>query len=114
MSESTYPATMEQLLRIAVEQNATDLHISTGNPPRIRVHGRLIKIEHLPPLTPADTQRLCYSVMNEHQRKIFEQNNEVDFSFGIARLSRFRANVFMQRGSVAGAFRRIPFEYYSI
>ncbi|BAT71865.1 twitching motility protein PilT [Thermosulfidibacter takaii ABI70S6] len=110
MSESTYPATMEQLLRIAVEQNATDLHISTGNPPRIRVHGRLIKIEHLPPLTPADTQRLCYSVMNEHQRKIFEQNNEVDFSFGIARLSRFRANVFMQRGSVAGAFRRIPFE----
>ena len=107
---SEYPVTMEQLLRLVVERGATDLHISSGNPPRIRVYGRLIKVDQLPPLTPADTQRLCYSVMNEHQKKVFEQKNEVDFSFGIARLSRFRANVFMQRGSVAGAFRRIPFE----
>ena len=105
-----YPATMEQLLRIVVETKATDLHISVGNPPRVRVNGKLKKVEGLPNLSPADTQRLCYSVMNELQRKIFEQKNEVDFSFGIAGLSRFRANVFMQRNSVAGAFRRIPFE----
>ncbi len=107
---SDYPVTMEQLLRRMVEQKATDLHISVGNPPRMRIYGKLVPMMDLPKLAPADTQRLCYSVMNEHQKKVFEQKNEVDFSFGIAGLSRFRANVFMQRGSVAGAFRRIPYE----
>ncbi len=110
MEAAAIDVSMEDLLRIVVEVGATDLHISAGNPPRIRVNGRLIKIEKMPVLTPPDTQRLCYSVMNDMQKKIFEERNEVDFSFGIKGLSRFRANVFMQRNSVAGAFRRIPYK----
>ncbi len=102
--------TMEELLKKVVELNATDLHISAGNPPRVRISGRLKKLEGMPVLSPADTQRLCYSVMSEFHKKIFEEKNEVDFSFGIRGVSRFRANVFMQRGSVSGAFRRIPYK----
>ncbi len=108
--EGNPQVTLEELLKIAVERNATDLHISVGDPPRIRVSGKLIPIEDVPVLTPADTHRMCFSVMTDLQKKIFEERHEVDFSFGIKGLSRFRANVFMQRGSVAGAFRRIPFK----
>lgn len=102
--------TMEMLLRATVEKRASDLHITSGNPPRIRVSGRLVPIEGLPVLMPQDTQRLCYSVMTEQQKKKFEETNEIDFSFGVKGLARFRANVFVQRGSVAGVFRRLPFE----
>lgn len=102
--------TMETLLKITAERKASDLHITSGNPPRIRLAGKLIPIEGFPVLMPPDTQRLCYSVMTEQQRKRFEENNEVDFSFGVKGVARFRANVFVQRGSVAGVFRRLPFE----
>lgn len=103
---------LEDLLRTMVEHGATDLHITTGTPPQIRVNGRLLPLD-LPPLTPADTRRLCYSVLTEAQKKRFEEEHELDFSFGIKGLSRFRANLFVQRGSVAGAFRAIPYRIRS-
>jgi twitching motility protein PilT len=102
-------ATLYDLLRMMIEKNASDLHITTGSPPRLRIDGKLVNIDH-PPLTPADTKTLCYSVLTDAQKHKFEENNELDLSFGIKGISRFRANIFMQRGAVAGAFRTIPFE----
>jgi twitching motility protein PilT len=91
------------------ESGASDLHISTGTPPRLRVDGKLRVMDH-PPLTPTDTKALCYSILTDAQKHRFEEHNELDLSFGIKGLSRFRANIFMQRGAVAGAFRTIPFQ----
>ncbi len=91
-----------------IDSGASDLHITTGTPPRLRVDGKLLGMDH-PPLTPADTKALCYSILTDAQKHRFEENNELDLSFGIKGLSRFRANIFMQRGAVAGAFRTIPF-----
>ncbi|KAF0145676.1 MAG: twitching motility protein PilT [Nitrospirae bacterium] len=102
-------ATLYDLLKIMIEKGASDLHITTGSPPRVRVDGRLIPLDH-PQLTPADTKTLCYSVLTDAQKHKFEENNELDLSFGVKGLSRFRGNVFMQRGAVAGAFRTIPFQ----
>ncbi len=95
-----------------IEKNASDLHITTGSPPRLRIDGKLVSIEHTS-LNPADTKALCYSILTEAQKHKFEENSELDLSFGVKGLSRFRANVFMQRGAVAGAFRTIPFEIRS-
>jgi len=91
------------------ESGASDLHISTGTPPRLRVDGKLRVMDH-PQLTPTDTKALCYSILTDAQKHRFEEHNELDLSFGIKGLSRFRANIFMQRGAVAGAFRTIPFQ----
>ncbi len=102
-------ATLYDLLKMMIEKNASDLHITTGSPPRLRVDGKLVSIDH-PPLTPADTKALCYSILTDAQKHKYEENNELDLSFGVKGLSRFRANIFMQRGAVAGAFRTIPFE----
>ncbi len=101
---------LEDLLREMVEKKATDLHITTGNPPRMRLHGELLPVKGMDALAPSDTQRLCYSVMTDLQKKVFEEEHEVDFSFGIQGVARFRANVFRQRGATAGAFRRVPYE----
>lgn len=101
-------ATLYDLLKQMIEKRASDLHVTTGSPPRLRIDGKLIPIDH-PPLTPADTKNLCYSILTDAQKHRFEENNELDLSFGIKGLSRFRANIFMQRGAVAGAFRTIPF-----
>jgi len=106
-------ATLYDLLKIMIERNASDLHITTGSPPRIRVDGKLISLDH-PPLTPAETKALCYSILTDSQKHKFEEENELDLSFGMKGLSRFRANIFMQRGAVAGAFRMIPFQIKSI
>jgi twitching motility protein PilT len=103
---------LPQLLKIMVDESGTDLHITTNSPPIIRVHGSLRRIEH-PPLSPAETKQVIYSILNDTQKYKFEENWELDFSFGIKGLARFRANVFMQRGAVAGAFRRIPYEIHS-
>jgi len=102
-------ATLYDLLKMMIEKNASDLHITTGSPPRLRRDGKLELVDH-PPLTPADTKALCYSVLTDAQKHRYEENNELDLSFGVKGLSRFRANIFMQRGAVAGAFRTIPFE----
>jgi twitching motility protein PilT len=97
--------TIQELLEIAVKEDASDLHITTYIPPRIRVHGVLKSVDQ-PAMTPSETKQLIYSVLNDRQKKHFEEKLELDFSFGIKDLGRFRANVFMQKGAVAGAFRR--------
>jgi twitching motility protein PilT len=103
-------ATLYELLEIMVKRNASDLHITVGSPPRIRVDGKLIPIENMPPLTATDTKELCYSILTDAQKHKFEENLELDLSFGIKGLSRFRANIFMQRGAVAAAIRTIPWQ----
>jgi twitching motility protein PilT len=103
---------LPQLLKIMVDEGGTDLHITTNSPPIIRVHGVLRRIEH-PQLSPAETKQIIYSILNDTQKYKFEEHWELDFSFGIKGLARFRANIFMQRGAVAGAFRRIPYEIWN-
>ena len=102
-------ANMHQLLRAMVEKGGSDLHITTGTPPQLRVDGKLVAMK-TPPLNPQEARTLCYSVLTDAQKHRFEETNELDLSFGIQKLSRFRGNVFMQRGNVAGVFRAIPFE----
>ena len=97
--------TIHELLQITVEKDASDLHITTHIPPRIRVDGTLISLD-LPPLTPAETKQIVYSLLTDRQKKMFEEKLELDFSFGIKNTGRFRGNVFMQKGAVAAAFRR--------
>ncbi len=97
--------TIQDLLKIVVERDASDLHITTYIPPRIRVNGTLISLDH-PPLTAAETKSIIYSLLTDRQKKMFEEKLELDFSFGIKDLGRFRGNVFMQKGAVAAAFRR--------
>jgi twitching motility protein PilT len=100
---------LHQLLRAMVERGASDLHVTTGSPPQLRIDGSLVPLK-VPPLSPVETKQLCYSVLSEEQTIKFEKFNELDLSFGIRGLSRFRANLFLQRGAVAGAFRAIPFK----
>jgi len=97
--------TIQELLQIAVEKDASDLHITTHIPPRIRIHGTLVSLDY-PPLTPAETKSLVYSLLTDRQKKQFEEKYELDFSFGIKEMGRFRGNIFMQKGAVAAAFRR--------
>ncbi|MDP3278506.1 MAG: type IV pilus twitching motility protein PilT [Deltaproteobacteria bacterium] len=99
---------LHMLLKAMIEKGASDLHITTGSPPQLRIDDSLVPLK-LPPLNFEDTQRLCYSVLTEEQRSEFERRWELDLSFGVKNLARFRANIFMQRGAVAGAFRAIPF-----
>src|SRR4030042_338599 len=103
------PVTMKQLLEEMVQRNSTDLHLTTGAPPMYRIDGELVPTNY-EIMTPELIQNLVYSVLNDQQKKKFEMEWELDFSFGIAGLSRFRGNCFNQRGSVAGALRTIPFE----
>ncbi|MDI7268031.1 MAG: type IV pilus twitching motility protein PilT [Myxococcota bacterium] len=103
---------LHQLLRTMVQKGASDLHVTTGTPPQLRIDGALVPLK-LPPLIPSDTKHLCYSILTEDQKVVFETRNELDLSFGVKNLSRFRANIFMQRGAVAGAFRSIPFRILS-
>lgn len=100
---------LHMLLKAMIEKGASDLHITTGSPPQLRIDDSLVPLK-LPALTFEDTQRLCYSVLTEEQRAEFEKKWELDLSFGVKNLARFRANIFMQRGAVAGAFRAIPFK----
>ncbi len=104
--------TLRELLELMVKRNASDLHLTVGSPPQLRIDGKLVKIE-FDPLTPEDTRKLAYSIMTEKQRKRFEELSELDLSFGVEQMSRFRCNVFMQRGNVAVALRLIPFRIRS-
>ena len=99
---------IHEMLSVMYEKGASDLHITTGIAPTIRVDGRLLPLP-AEPLAPPDTKRLCYSILTEAQKQRFEEEWELDLSFGVKGLSRFRANIYMQRGAVAGAFRTIPF-----
>ena len=101
--------TIEELLTILVQRKGSDLHISAGSPPKIRIDGKLVNTEH-EMLTPDMTQKLVYSVLASEQIANFEKDNELDLSFGIDGLGRFRVNVFVQRGTVASVMRVIPYE----
>jgi twitching motility protein PilT len=101
--------TLPDLLKTTFEMGASDLHITSGTPPQVRVHGKLQRLP-LDELTPSDTKRLCYSVLSDAQKKRFEDQLELDFSFGVRGLARFRCNVFSQRGAVAAVYRLIPEE----
>ncbi len=100
---------LHMLLKVMIDKTASDLHITSGSPPQLRIDGSLVPLK-TPPLTPIDTKQLCYSVLTDAQKHQFEEANELDLSFGVKNLARFRANVFMQRGAVGAAFRRIPYE----
>ena len=101
---------LSDLLKQMVDMGGSDLHITTNSPPRIRLHGELKPIEGVPPLGPADTKQLAYSVLTDAQKHRFEENLELDFSFGIKNMARFRGNLFNQRGAVGGVFRVIPYD----
>jgi twitching motility protein PilT len=103
MAKITLPA----LLKTMVDQDASDLHITVGVPPEYRILGKMVKVK-IDPLTAQDTKDLCYSVVTDAQKIEFEKTQEIDFSFGIKDLARFRGNLYYQRGAVAGVFRRIP------
>jgi twitching motility protein PilT len=98
--------TLPDLLRQTIEMNASDLHLTAGSPPQVRVDGELRRLD-LPELTPSDTKQYAYSVLTDAQKKRFEEALELDFSFGIRSLARFRCNVFNQRGAVAAVYRVI-------
>ncbi len=104
--------TLRELLETMVKRNASDIHITVGSSPILRIDGKLTKTEY-DVLGPEQTKKLAYSVMNERQRQKFEENSELDLSFGVESLSRFRCNVFMQRGNVAMAVRQIPHKIMS-
>ncbi|NRA43452.1 MAG: type IV pilus twitching motility protein PilT [Oligoflexales bacterium] len=98
---------LPQLLKALLDQNGSDLHITSNSPPRLRINGLLLPLD-LPPLTGDQTMLLCYSILTEEQKKNFEGNKEIDLSFSIKGLCRFRANIFHQRGTIGGVFRVIP------
>ena len=103
------PPSLHQLLKVMIDQGASDLHVTTGTPPLVRIDGQLVPLR-TDALTPVDTKTLCYDVLTEAQKLRFEEDQELDMSFGVKNLARFRANFFMQRGAVAGAFRLVPFK----
>src|SRR6187551_3627051 len=100
-------ASLPDPLHTLVASEGSDLHITTDTPPQIRVHGHLRRLEG-PDMTPAMTKQLAYSVLTDSQKKRFEESLELDFSFGIKGLARFRCNMFTQRGAVGAVYRLIP------
>jgi twitching motility protein PilT len=111
--ETTTPdatVTLPDLLRKMTDMGGSDLHLSTNSSPQVRVHGHLAPLPGYASLTPSDTKRLAYSVLTDAQKHRFEENLELDFSFGLKGMSRFRANLFNQKGAVGAVFRSIPYE----
>lgn len=102
------------ILQKAEKTNASDIHITTGARPSLRIDGKIVQLMEYPVLTPDMTQKIVYSVMSEKHRKILEEKGQVDFSFGVKDIGRFRANVFFQRASVAGVFRRLPYKIMNV
>lgn len=108
-ADSMTSVNLHQLLKAMLDQGATDLHLTTNSPPMLRLDGRLVPLR-TPPLKPDDTKALCYSILSDKQKHRFEEDLELDLSFGVKGLARFRANLYLQKGAVAGAFRLIPYE----
>jgi twitching motility protein PilT len=102
------------LLQEMIQRGASDLHITVGNPAKVRIDGDLTNSRTGQVLAPKDTLQLAYSILTDNQKKRFETEDELDFSFGVQNLSRFRGNVYKQRGCVAMAIRQIPYEIVSI
>jgi len=103
---------MRELLEEMVAQGASDLHVTAGLPPQFRIDGRIAN-SNFPALDGDDTRRLAYSILNDEQKKRFENEKELDFSFGVQGVSRFRANVYQQRGVTSMAIRKIPYDIHS-
>src|SRR5712692_7305351 len=101
--------TLHQLLKTMVERGGSDLHVTTNSPPQVRIDGKLTPLG-MPPLTAPETKQLAYSVLTDAQKHRFEEDLELDISFGIKGLARFRANIFNQRGATAAVYRQIPYE----
>ncbi|MFN3420871.1 MAG: type IV pilus twitching motility protein PilT, partial [Armatimonadota bacterium] len=99
---------LEDILRVGVQRNCSDVHLKAGAPPLFRLYGDLYPATNVPPLSPEDTQRLVFSILPDEKREEFERRKEVDFAFTIPGLARFRANVLMQRGTIEAIFRIIP------
>src|SRR5690348_16368291 len=104
---------LPELLKKMTDAGGSDLHLSTNSAPQVRVHGHPSPLPGFGPLTPADTERLAYTVWTDAQKHRFEANLELDFSFGLKGMSRFRANLFNQKGAVGAFFRSIPYEIKS-
>jgi len=98
---------IQQLFKLMVENGASDLHITAGVAPALRVNGEIVRVK-IPPLTPNDTKRIVYQILSEDQKNEFEKKLELDLSFGIKGLARFRSNVFYSKGAIAAAFRLVP------
>lgn len=105
---------IDDLLRVMVERDASDLHIKAGSPPGIRIHGELLPVDDMPPLTPDDTERLITSIMEDHHKRRFAEAKELDFAYSFSDLYRFRVNVFVQRQSMGAVLRMIPVNILSI
>jgi twitching motility protein PilT len=101
--------TLHQLLKTMVERGGSDLHVTTNSPPQIRIDGKLVPLD-MPALSAPETKQLAYSVLTDAQKHRFEEALELDLSFGIKGLARFRANIFNQRGATAAVYRQIPYE----
>src|SRR5687768_15906486 len=110
LNETVPQISLSELLRKLSEVGGSDLHITTGSPPQVRVDGHVRPLDGYKVLTSSDTKQLAYSVLTDAQKHRFEENLELDFSFGVKGLSRFRANIFNQRGAVGAVFRAIPYE----
>ncbi len=102
--------TVDTLLRVACEEEASDLHLKVGNYPYIRIDGDLRALDQYPHITPEDMLDYAFSIMNSRQKAKFKENTEIDMPYGIAGLARFRVNIFQQRGNVGMIFRVIPTE----
>jgi twitching motility protein PilT len=101
--------TLHQLLKATILKGASDLHITAGNPPSLRVDGLMVRVKS-PAMTPEETRNICYSFLTDSQKSEFEEKKELDFSFEVKKLARFRGNLLYQKGAVAGVFRRIPID----
>ncbi|MBU0708199.1 type IV pilus twitching motility protein PilT [Patescibacteria group bacterium] len=105
---------IQDLLEETVKRNASDLHLNVGAVPTFRVNGRLVSLEGAIPLYPEDTEQLCFSLAGEEQKEILLANKEIDFSFALGQLARFRANLYHQKGYLAAALRYIPSKIRSL
>jgi twitching motility protein PilT len=112
--ESVVSVDFASILSGMVEMRASDVHLSPGFPPAMRIRGQITAMPDLPPLTPQDTREITYSLLNDSQRKRFENDLQLDFAYSIPNVARFRVNVFFQRGSISAAFRHVPNEIQSL
>jgi twitching motility protein PilT len=112
--EQTEAVAIMELLEAVLERGASDLHVTSGTPPTIRVHGSLMRLDQYPKLSPDELQRMIYSILTQKQRERLEQDLELDVSYSLPGKARFRVNVYFQRDALGAAFRLIPFEIKSI
>ncbi|MGH2591018.1 MAG: type IV pili twitching motility protein PilT, partial [Actinomycetota bacterium] len=99
-----------ELLEVVLERGASDLHLTAGAPPTLRLHGDLVRLDEYPLLTPRGLQGMIYAILPQKLRERFEQELELDMSYSLPGKARFRVNVYLQRDSVGAAFRLIPYE----